>query len=129
MPGLRQDERGVATTEAVLVVPVLLFLVMLIIQFGLWFHASHVARAAAQEGVRAARLEGATAAVGQDRAEAFLERNGPTLVSDPVVVATRDGEQAVVEVRGRSVAVVPSLHWAVQARAESPVERFRDVAP
>jgi Flp pilus assembly protein TadG len=125
----RRDERGAATTEVVLVVPVLLFLVMLIIQFGLWYHAGHVARAAAQEGVRTARLEGATAEEGQDRAEGFLARNGPTIVSDPVVVATRDDEFAVVEIRGRSVAVVPGLRWSIRARAESPVERYREVVP
>lgn len=123
----RRDERGIATTEVVLVVPVLLFLVMLIIQFGLWYHAGHVARSAAREGVRTARLEGATAEEGQHRAETFLERNGPTIVSDPVVTATRDEEHAVVDIQGRSVAVIPGFHWTVRAHAESTVERYREI--
>ena len=56
-----RDERGDATIEAVLVVPVLLLMIMTVIQFGLWYHASHTLKAAAQEGVRASRIDGGTA--------------------------------------------------------------------
>ena len=52
---VRRGERGDAAVEAVLITPVLLFLIMVVIQFGLWYHASHVAEAAAQEGASAAR--------------------------------------------------------------------------
>ena len=48
------DERGDATTELVLVTPVLLLLIAFVVQFALWYHASHVAEAAAQEGACAA---------------------------------------------------------------------------
>jgi Flp pilus assembly protein TadG len=121
---LRDDERGEAT-EAVLVTPVLLFLVMLVFQFGLWYHAEHVAQAAAQEGVRTARLEGGSADDGQRRAADFLARAGAKIVGDPVVSVTRNDETAVVEIRGQSVAVVPGLRMPIRARSESPVERFR----
>src|SRR5438874_7444662 len=46
-----EGDHGSVTTETVLLTPVLLFLVMIVIQFGLWYHAEHVAKAAAQEGV------------------------------------------------------------------------------
>ena len=121
---LRDDERGEAT-EAVLVTPVLLFLVMLVFQFGLWYHAEHVAQAAAQEGVRTARLEGGSADDGQRRATDFLARAGAKIVGDPVVSVTRNDETAVVEIRGQSVAVVPGMRIPIRARSESPVERFR----
>jgi Flp pilus assembly protein TadG len=120
---LRDDERGEAT--AVLVTPVLLFLVMLVFQFGLWYHAEHVAQAAAQEGVRTARLEGGSADDGQRRAADFLARAGAKIVGDPVVSVTRNDETAVVEIRGQSVAVVPGLRMPIRARSESPVERYR----
>ena len=58
LPRRARGERGSATTELVIAMPALLLLIMSIIQFGLWYHASHVAKAAAQEGVRAARIEG-----------------------------------------------------------------------
>jgi Flp pilus assembly protein TadG len=119
-------ERGSATTEVVLLTPVLLFLVMLVIQFGLWYHAQHVAQAAAQEGVRSARLEGSTADAGRTRAVDFLTVAGPTIVQEPVVTAARDAETATVSVHGRAVTVVPGFSLAVEASATSPVERFRE---
>ena len=48
------EESGVASAELVLAMPVLLFVLMLMVQFGLWYHGAHVATAAAQEGARTA---------------------------------------------------------------------------
>ena len=121
----RLGESGEATTEAVLVVPVLLLLIMLVLQFGLWYHAQHVAQAAAQEGVRAARVEGGTAERGQRRTEDFLSRAGPTILTGRSIEATRDPDTASVSVHGRAAAVVPGLALGVSASATSPVERFR----
>ncbi len=121
-----RGEQGSAVTETVLLTPVLLFLVMLIIQFGLWFHAQHVAQAAAEEGARAARSEAGSADAGQDRAEAFLDQAGPTVITDRTVTVTRTADIVVVEVRGRSVNVVPGFTLTVDATASSPVERFRE---
>lgn len=124
-----RGERGDATVEAVLAVPVLLLLIMTVIQFGLFYHASHTAEAAVQEGVRAARVEGGTAADGRDRAERFMHDAAPTLVNGVRVDAVRDTEVARVEVRGSVRAIVPGLHLSIHAEAESPVERFRADAP
>jgi Flp pilus assembly protein TadG len=120
-----RSQRGEAVTEVVLVVPVLMVLVLAVIQFGLWFHAVHVAEAAAQEGVRAARVLDGTAEVGRQRAEAFMAANAPTLVPAASVTATRNTDWARVEVKGRVRALVPGLDLAVRSWAESPTERFR----
>lgn len=119
------DEQGQATTEVVLLVPALLFLIMAVIQFGLWYHAQHVVLAAAQEGVRAARVESGTAADGQARAEEILATSAKTLVEEKRVTSVRELDTAIVEVSGRVTAVVPGLSLPVSARAESPLERFR----
>ncbi|MGD9793839.1 MAG: TadE/TadG family type IV pilus assembly protein [Acidimicrobiia bacterium] len=124
-----RDERGDATVEAVLAVPVLLLLITIVIQFGLYYHAAHTAEAAAQEGARAARVEGAVAADGQQRAEAFMADAAPTLVDNVTVIATRGTETAHVEVRGTVHSIVPGLTLRVQADAASPVERFRADVP
>lgn len=127
MPVARaRGERGSTVTETVLLTPVLLFLVMLVIQFGLWFHAQHVARAAAEEGARAARAEVGSADAGRDRAEAFLDQAGPTIITDRTVTVTRIADVVTVEVHGRSVNVVPGFTLTVDATASSPVERFRE---
>jgi Flp pilus assembly protein TadG len=128
MPQLR-DERGDATTELVLVTPVLLLLIGFVIQFALWYHAAHVAEAAAQEGVRAARAFGGSADAGQARAAHFLAETGPNIVKGPDVTAVRDLRTARVEVHGYAPSVVPGLRLAVSGEAESPTERFTAAAP
>ena len=120
-----RGDRGDATVEAVLTVPVLLLMIMIVIQFGLWYHASHTLEAAAQEGVRAARVEGGRASDGQDRTEQFVRYATPTLVQDVQVTATRDDQIARVEVQGSVHSLVPGLTLSVRAEAQSPVERFR----
>jgi Flp pilus assembly protein TadG len=119
-----RDQRGEATTELVLVTPVLLLLISFVLQFALWYHASHVAESAAQEGVRAARALGGTAEAGQQTAEHFLAETGPKVVTGPTVTAIRDADSARVEVRGHAPTLVPGLRLAVTATAESPTERL-----
>jgi Flp pilus assembly protein TadG len=121
---LHRDERGDATTEVVLVTPVLLLLIAFVLQFGLWYHASNVAQAAATEGVRAARADGGSAQAGKARAEDFLAQTGPSIVNSPEVIATRDTSAARVEVKGHAVMVVPGLRLPIDAVAESPLEEF-----
>lgn len=119
------NERGAATTETVLTVPVVMLLVLLVVQFGLWFHASHLAEAAAQEGVRAARVSGGTAQAGHDRASGFLIAHATSLLDNATVEATRADDITRVEVRGTLASIVPGVHLPVRAGAQSPVERFR----
>lgn len=119
-----RDERGEAVTETVVVVPALLLLIMIVIQFGLWYHAQHVVQAAAQEGVRAARAQGASAGEGHERARAFLAQVGGRSVTGAEIVSERSGAGAMVRVNGEAPAVVPGLRLAVSAAAASPVEEF-----
>ncbi len=119
------SESGVATLEAVLVFPVLLLLVMFSIQVALWYHAAALADAAAQDGVRVSRVEGASAAAGSARANQLLDQAGRTILEDRQVTASRTSDLARVEVRGRCIAVVPFVSFPVHAVAESTTERFR----
>src|SRR6266516_4881586 len=110
---LPTDQRGVTSAELVIVTPVLLLLVLLVVQVGLYFHASHIALAAAEEGARAARTRLGTAAA-----------LGYGLIRSPVVTATRSPATARVEVRGQVATVVPGLRLTVDRAVESPIERF-----
>lgn len=121
---LRRDESGQAA-EAVIVFPVLLLIIMAVVQFGLWYHAAAVAKAAAAEGVRAARAEGATDSDGASTTSAFLAQAGPTVVRDVQLTVSRDTETARVEIRATAANVIPGLVFPVHALAQSPVERFR----
>jgi Flp pilus assembly protein TadG len=124
-----RSDRGSSTTELVIVMPVLLLLIMLIVQFGLWYHAAHVAEAAAQEGVRTARVDTGSAPAGQARAQQFVENAAPTLLVDVAVNATRTADTARVEVTGTVRSIVPGMNLPVRAAAESPVELFRADTP
>lgn len=118
-------ESGAATLEAVLVFPVLLLLIMFCIQVALWYHAASVADAAAQDGVRAARVQGATATAGIDRANQLLDQAGRTIIVGRRVTATRSAQVARVEVRGHCIQLVPFVSLPVHAVAESSTEQFR----
>ena len=120
----RAGDTGVATVEFVLAVPVLLFCVLLVIQFGLWAHAAHVAQAAAQEGARSARVEMGTEAAGEERAKSILSK-ADGVVSNARVDVMRTDDVARVEVEGTAVAVVPGIDLPVRAVSSGPVERFR----
>jgi len=118
-------EAGVSTLEAVLVFPALLLLLMLIIQFALWYHASDLATAAAQDGTRAARVDGATASDGAAEANQLLDETGRSILQGRQVMVERTADMTRVEVRGTCIELVPFLHLPVHAVAESPTERFR----
>jgi Flp pilus assembly protein TadG len=52
-----RSDRGASAVELAVLAPAFLMVIMLIIQFGLWFEARQVALAAAQAGARVAREE------------------------------------------------------------------------
>lgn len=122
-------EGGSVSAEVVVAAPALMFLILLATQFGLWYHGANVARAAAEEGVGAARMEGATAGDGEAEARDFLAQVGSGVVTDPRVSAARDADTARVEVSGTAVSVLPGFHLPIRAKSESPVERWRPVPP
>jgi Flp pilus assembly protein TadG len=121
---VRRDESGQAA-DAVIVFPVLLLLILAVVQFGLWYHAAAVAKAAVAEGVRTARAEGATGAEGAAATNDFLAQAGPTIVTNVHLSVSRDANVARVELRATAAHVIPGLSLPIHALAQSPVERFR----
>jgi Flp pilus assembly protein TadG len=117
----RRAERGYVTTEIVLLTPVLLLLVMLVVQFGLWLHA----QAAADEGLRDARTASVSLADAEARASAFLDQTASSVIEDRSLSVERDGDVARVVVVGHAPGVVPGVELGIRAVAAAPVERFR----
>ena len=115
-----------ATLAVVLVVPAVLFLVATVAQFVVYYHATHVATAAAQEAARAAQLADGTEAAAQAHGQDFLAQAGPKLVLEPQVLVIRDAvaEVARAEVRGRAPQLLPGIPVAITASAGGPLERF-----
>jgi Flp pilus assembly protein TadG len=118
-----QGERGSASAELVVATPLLLLLILAVIQFALWQHAMHVADAAAQQGLAAARVETGTEATGQTEADAVLRQLG--VLSDPHVAANRTVDTTTVAITGEAPSVLPLFRLPVRAVASGPSERFR----
>lgn len=110
------------STQLAILMPVLLLWLMLIVQYGLWFHAKQVASAAAAEAVDAAQVPGGTAGEGEQAARSFLSQSGNL---DRIDVSVQRGAGTVnVEITGEAPQFVPGFSWSVTTTAASPVERF-----
>lgn len=121
---LLRADRGSVSAELVIVTPLVLFLLLAIVQFALWSHATHVAQAAAAQGLAAARVQHGTAAGGSAAAQQVLDQLGSSPLTDTHIDTARGADAAWVHVSGHTVAVIPFLHLPVRAEATGPVERF-----
>src|SRR3954468_9312371 len=72
----QREERGSATIELVILLPVLFAVMFLGMQAALFYHARTVAIAAAQEGARAAGAENGKTSDGINAAYAFISDAG-----------------------------------------------------
>ncbi|MGH9014011.1 MAG: TadE/TadG family type IV pilus assembly protein [Acidimicrobiia bacterium] len=119
----RRGDQGGASVELVLVTPLVMLLIAVAIQFALYYHASNIATAAAQDGVRAAQVEHGSGADGAARARVVADRAGSVL--EGVSIDASRGERRVrVEVSGSVVSFVPGLHLTLTRSAEGSVEQF-----
>jgi Flp pilus assembly protein TadG len=120
----RADERGSASAQLVIATPALLLLLMVVVQFALYQHASHLVTAAAQEGVEAAQVERGSAGAGSHAAEAFLAQTNRGVVRSTSVDVSRSARETHVVVSARVVSLVPGLDLAVRGVADGPNEVF-----
>ncbi len=117
-----RDERGMTTIQVAILFPVVLFWIMLIVQYGLWWHAKQVANAAAAEAVDAAQVSTGTARDGEDAAASYLAQSGN--LSNVTITVTREPTAVTAEIHGDAPRLVPGFEWSVTARSAAPVERF-----
>lgn len=121
-----QGDRGAGSAEIVIAVPLLMLLILLIIQFAIWEHAESIAHATAEEALAAARVQGGTAASGQQRAAQVIAQVGSSVLAGPQVSVTMTAADVTVRVTGTAEQVlpVPGLTFPVTATVTGPVERF-----
>jgi Flp pilus assembly protein TadG len=117
----RLDERGLTSVELTIVAPLLVWWLMLIVQYGMWWHAKQVANAAAAEAVDVAQTPDGTAADGEDAARGFLTQSGN--LANISVEVDRGADVVAVEVQGDAPRLVPGWDWGVTARSQAAVER------
>ena len=119
-------DRGAGAAEIVVAVPLLMLLILLVVQFAVWAHAVSVAQATAEEALAAARVQGGSAAAGQQRADQVLGQIGSAVLVGPQVSVTRTAATATVQVHATAEQVVPlpGLKLPVTITVTGPVERF-----
>ena len=75
-------DRGAATVEFVIAVPVLMLMLLFVPQAAVWYHATHVAQAAANRALDAGAAYDGSAAQGEEAGEqtlATLARDRPPM--------------------------------------------------
>lgn len=110
-----------------IVFPVVLLIVMLALQFGLYLHAAQIAEAAAQEAVEAAQAEPGGVDTGYAAARSLLSELGA--LRTPRIDVRRTATTVTSRVTGRAQQVVPGFATAVSGTAQGPVERFIPEVP
>lgn len=120
--GRFRGDDGMTTSQVAILFPAVLFWMMLIVQYGLWWHAKQVANAAAAEAIDHAQVETGSAASGEEAAHDYLAQAGN--LTHVTVEVDREPTIVTVEVTGRAPQLVPGFEWQVTARSQGPVERF-----
>ena len=112
------------STEVAVVMPVMIVVVMLVFQVGLFWHAKQAADVAAEEAVDAAQVATATEADGYAGANTILSQAGN--LRDSEVTVDRNAATGIVTVTitGHAPSIVPFGSWTVSAQAQGSIERF-----
>ena len=117
-------DRGEATVEAVVIIPVIVVLTMLVVQFVLVWHGRHVAQAAAQTAARSAAAYQADPGAGSAAGDAYLAEVAPNLLPQRSVTASVDAGSATVTVQADVLTVIPFASFDIHETATLPREIF-----
>ena len=130
-PRRRRDEndRGSASLEAAIILPLLVVLTLLVVQFVMVWHGRHLAQAAAQSAARTAAAYQGTAAAGRSAGSGYIAAVAPRLLPQASVDVDRGAAQVVASVHADVLTIVPFTTFTVDEEATSPVEAFTQAAP
>lgn len=115
------NDAGMATLEAVIIFPVLLFATFLLVQAVLYFMANTALTNAAQIGLETARAQSSSASVGQSAATSYLA--GQSVLTQSSVAVSRSGDTVTVTAKGTAPSLVPFDLPPVRSHLSGPVER------
>ena len=101
----------------------MVLLLLVIVQFALYFHVRAVASTAARHGLDDARVAQGSETDGVAVTNQFLDQTGRGL-QGPRVTATRTETRTVVRVQGTVISVVPGLGLPIDVEVRAPTERF-----
>lgn len=117
-----REARGSSTVEIVIGAALMVTLLLVIVQVGVYFHLRSVAHTAARHGLDQVRVVDGSPGAGIATANEFLDQAGSSL-ENRSVTATRTAVQATVTVSGSVVSIIPGLDLRVDVLVEAPTER------
>jgi hypothetical protein len=100
----------------------MVMLLIVIVQVGVYFHTRAVAQTAARQGLDRVRVVDGSTDSGVATANEFLDQAGGSL-DDRNVTATRTAVHATVTVSGSVVSIIPGLDLHVDVTVDAPLER------
>ncbi len=114
--------------EFALGVPILVLLLALLVQLGLWAIGDYAARAAANHALQTTRVIGGTEAAGRADAAALLAQFGGGSLLDPTITVTRTPTLTTVTIRGHArpiipASLIPGVQPVVTITVQAPTER------
>lgn len=120
-----RGERGSASMQAVVLLPIVFAIMFLGVQAALHYHARTVALAAAEEGARAAAAHEAHGSDGTAAAASFVSAaGGDDVLQHAAVTGRRTATTATVTVTGTALSVIPGWKPRISQTATMPVERL-----
>lgn len=120
-----RDERGVGAAEFVVVMPVVMGIFLLLVQWSVQLYNDRIVHAAAREAaVEAASWDGGESTARQTARE-YLEESGSDLSNTDIKVNV-GATEATVTVSGDVMTLLPGFSTRVSATAAAPRERFAE---
>lgn len=117
-------ERGDVNISAALLWPVMLAIIWLSLQTGLYFFGRQVALSAAEQGAATARSQPVSTTRANTAATTFMASAAGGLVTDPQVTTTVQGASVRVQVTGNAVSLVPGVTFTIHQESVQPIERI-----
>jgi hypothetical protein len=115
-------DRGATSVEMVGYTAVMLAALLVGVQAAVWGLGELACRYAANHAVQVTRVQGGSAAAGQDDAATVLADIHGNLVTQPEFSASRSATTATVTCQGKAVQVIPFLNLPVGTTVSAPVE-------
>ena len=117
------EERGSASVEAILIIPVVLLILFGIFQGVVILQANNVAQAAASTAYNTARLFDGSTEEGTAAGNAALTQAG-NILSGTNVSVQRTPETVTVTITGKAATLIPGLPVAISRTVSGPTERW-----
>lgn len=120
----QKGDGGFTTLEAVVVIPVVIILTMISVQYVMVWHARNVSEAAARDGLRVARGYQATGEPGAVSCTQYLDTVAKEMLSERTCTTNRSGQTVEVTVHAKVMSVIPFGSFTINETATGPVEVF-----